>query len=277
MPASDTRVRPSAWWYVAVVVLWIASFVAFVVAVRPIISIFNAGVDQVQNNSAIVIPDDGRTIYSSIRPTGVTCTLTGNGSPVELKSFDQDASTSITFSFDDGTDVHPIASTPDDFPAGRYTLACDVPPRALLATGKRIDFSSFAPVLIIGIISSIVLGIAGLIVLIVLLVKRHKSKQRVRQAQTAAAYGGYGGYPGYQQGGYPQGGYPQGGYAQPTYPQDPQSSYPPPDDTPASDPAPTTAQLPYGTPPPPPPPPPGGADQSGSSDDTEPPPPPDRA
>jgi hypothetical protein len=273
MPESDTRVRPSAWWYVAVVVLWIASFVAFVIAIKPIISIFNAGVDQVRNNSTVVIPDDGRTIYSSIRPTGVTCTLTGNGSPVELKSFDQDASTSITFSFDDGTDVHPIASTPDDFPAGQYTLACDVPPRALLATGKRIDFGSFAAVLIVGIIGSIVLGIAGLIVLIVLLVKRHKSKQRVRQAQAAAAYGGYGGYSGYQ-----QGGYPQGGYTQPTYPQNPQSGYPPPDDTP-SDPTPTDAQLPYGTPPPPPPPPPppGAADQPGSSDDAGPPPPPDRA
>jgi hypothetical protein len=258
MSEPDTRVRPSPWWYLAVVVLWIGSFVVFVIAIRPIISIFSAGVDEVRNNSRINVPGDGLTIYTSIRPSGATCTLTGADGPVELKAFDANSSSSFTFTFDDGTDVHPIASTRDGFPAGQYQLSCEVPQRATLATGRRIDFSSFAARLVIGVIGSIVAGLAGLVILIVMLVKRHNSKQRVRQAQAAAAYG-YGGYPGYPPGGYPQAGYPPSGQADGGYPQ-------------AGAPAPESPP-PYGAPPPPPspsfpPPPPPGVSEPGASDDS---------
>jgi hypothetical protein len=262
----DTRVRPSAWWYVAVAVLWIASFVVFVIAIKPIISIFSAGVDEVRNNSAISIPADGRTVYSSIRPATVNCTLTGSdNAPVRMKPFDAEASDSFTFSFDDGTDVHPLASTPDDLPAGQYELSCQVPARATLATGERLDFDSFAVRLIVGVIVSIAAGLAGLVILIVLLVRRHRSKQRIRQAQATAAYGygGYAGY-GYESGGYPgYPGYPPGGYQQ--------GGYPAPESPPADQPdAPAGDASPYGEPPPPPPPPPG---QGGSPDDGGQPPP----
>jgi hypothetical protein len=262
MPQPDTRVRPSPWWYLAVVVLWIGSFVVFIIAIRPIISIFSAGVDPVRNDSQINVPGDGVTIYTSIRPAGATCTLTGADGPVQLKPFDTDSSSTFTFTVDDGTDVHPIASTRDDFPAGQYQLSCEVPQRATLATGKRVDFGSFAARLVIGVIGSIVAGLAGLVILIVMLVKRHNSKQRVRQAQAAAAYG-YGGYPGYPPGGYPQGGYPQSGQADGGYPQA--------GTTPPESPS-TSSQAPYGSPRPPPspplpPPPPPGPSEPDASDD----------
>jgi hypothetical protein len=254
MSQPDTRVRPSPWWYLVVVVLWIASFIVFVIAIKPIITIFSAGVDEVGNNSQVTIPSDGRTIYSSIRPGNATCTLQGaSGGPVQLEPFDQSSSGSFSFTFDDGTEVQPLASTPDGFPAGTYQLACSVPPRATLATGKRLDFDSFAARLVIGIIGSIVAGIVGLILLIVLLVRRHNSKVRVRQAQAAAAYA-YGGYPGYPPGAGPPGSYPPSGYAQPDQP-------------PAGGPY----GAPYGSPPPPPPP----SDAPGAPDAPESGPPPE--
>lgn len=254
MSQPDTRVRPSPLWYLAVVVLWIASFVVFVIAIRPIISIFSAGVDQVGNNRSVTVPSDGFTLYSSVRPANATCTLQGGSGAVRLEPFDQNSSSSFTFTFDDGTEVQPLASTPDGLAAGSYQLSCEVPPRAVLATGERLDFDSFAVRLVIGIIGSIAAGIVGLVILIVMLVKRHNSKQRIRQAQAAAAYG-YAGYPGYA-----PGGYPQGGYAQPAQPDQPAAGSP--------------YGSPYGSPPPPPPPaPPQGP---GPSDDAESSPPEDR-
>jgi hypothetical protein len=258
-----------------VVVLWIGSLVVFIIAIRPIISIFSAGVDEVRNHSQIDVPAAGYTIYSSIRPANPSCTLTGaDGASTQLKLFDSGSSSSFTFSFDDGTDVHPIASTRDDFPAGTYELSCNVPPRALLATGKRVDFGSFAARLVGGVIGAIVAGLAGLVILIVMLVKRHNSKQRVRQAQAAVAYG-YGGYPGYPAGGYPQGGYPQGGYPQGGYPPAGQAEggYPPAD-APAESSS-TPSPQPYVAPPPPPassapPPPPPPSPGAGPSDPTAP-------
>jgi hypothetical protein len=252
-----------------VVVLWIGSLVVFIIAIRPIISIFSAGVDEVRNHSQIDVPAAGYTIYSSIRPANPSCTLTGaDGASTQLKPFDSGSSSSFTFSFDDGTDVHPIASTRDDFPAGTYELSCNVPPRALLATGKRVDFGSFAARLVGGVIGSIVAGLAGLVILIVMLVKRHNSKQRVRQAQAAVAYG-YGGYPGYPTGGYPQSGYPQGGYP----PAGQVEGGYRPADAPPPESSSTPSPQPYVAPPPPPassappPPPPPGA---GRSDPTAP-------
>jgi hypothetical protein len=264
MTQPDERVRPSPWWYLAVVVLWIGSLAVFVIAIRPIITIFGAGVDQVVNNQSVDVPSDGLTVYSSVRPANATCTLQGGaGSTVRLEPFDQNGSSSFTFTFDDGTEVRPVASTPDGLAAGTYELSCQVPPRAVLATGERLDFDSFAVRLVVGLIGSIVAGIAGLIILIVLLVRRHNSKQRIRQAQAAAAYG-YGGYPGY-----PPGGYPQSGYAQPGQPSPGGSPYGPPYGAPP--PSPASAPAPPASPTWPP-----AAPQPGSSEGADSTPPEDR-
>jgi hypothetical protein len=265
MSQADTRVRPSALWYVAVAVLWIASFLIFLFGIWPVITIYRDGVNQIANGAPVQIPSDGYTIYSSVRPPNATCTLQPRGgSPVPAEPVDQDIRDALTFTFDNGTDVRPLANTPSDLPAGIYQVSCEVPRTAVLATGTRIDINSFGGRLALGIIGSIVAGVAGLIILIVLLVRRHNSKQRIRQAQAAAAYGyGYGGYPpsGYPQGGYPQGGYPQGGYPESGYPQ---GGYPP-----SEPPAGEQEQSPppgYDAPPPPPPPPPPSSPPDDSPD-----------
>jgi hypothetical protein len=260
MSQADTRVRPSALWYIAVAVLWIASFVVFIVGIWPLYQVLNDGVDGVKNNRPVAVPSDGYTIYSSVTPANPTCTLRPpGGSPVQAEQVNKDLRDTLTFSFNNGPDVRPIANTPNDLPAGTYVLSCNVPPSAVLATGKRVDVDSFAGTLALCFIGSIVAGVAGLIILIVLLVRRHNSKQRIRQAQAAAAYGyGYGGYPptGYPQGGYPQGGYPQGGYPESGYPESgyPQGGYPPPSEPSAGEQEPS-APPGYDAPPPPPPPP----------------------
>jgi hypothetical protein len=213
MSQTDTRVRPSAWWYLLTVVLWIGSFVVFIVAIKPIISIYNAGVDQVQNNAQLSVTSDGFTAYASESSPNAVCTLANDGGSVTLDTFDSDST--FEFTFDNGPKVSALATTPDDLPAGTYQLSCKgVPRTAVLATGKRVDIGDIGPRLVIGIIASLLAGLIGLIVLIVLLVKRHNSKSRIRQAQAASSYG-YGGYPG---GGYPPGGYAPGGYPQPGAP-----------------------------------------------------------
>jgi hypothetical protein len=275
MSQADTRVRPSALWYIAVAVLWIASLLIFLFGIWPVIAIYKDGVNQIANGAQISIPSDGYTIYSSSRPPNATCTLQPRGgSPVQAEPVDKDLRDALTFTFDNGPDVKPLANTPSGLPAGTYQVSCNVPQTAVLATGKRVDVDSFGGRLALGIIGSIVAGVAGLIILIVLLVRRHNSKQRVRQAQAAAAYGyGYGGYPpsGYPQGGYPQGGYPQGGYPESGYPQGgypesgyPQSGYPPGESPPGEQEPP--APPAYDAPPPPPPPPPSSPPPDDSPD-----------
>jgi hypothetical protein len=275
MYQTGTRVRPSALWYIAVAVLWIASFLIFLFGIWPVIAIYKDGVNEISNGAPVRIPSDGYTVYSSVTPANASCTLRARGgSPVEMEPVDKDIRDALTFSFGNGTDVRPLANTPSGLPAGTYQVSCNVAPTAVLATGKRIDFDSFGGRLALGIIGSILAGVAGLVILIVLLVRRHNSKQRMRQGQAAAAYGyGYGGYPpSYPSGGYPQGGgYQQGGYSQPGYQQ---GGYPSPGDAPTGDtddattpPASTpppygapTSETPPQPPPPPPPPPPAGED-----------------
>jgi hypothetical protein len=271
MYQTGTRVRPSALWYIAVAVLWIASFVIFIVSLWPVIAIYTDGVNEISNGAPVRIPDDGYTIYSSVTPANPSCTLqAGGGPPVQMEAVDKEIRDALTLSLNNAPDVSPLANTPSGLPAGTYQVSCNVPPTAVLATGKRIDFDSFGGRLALGIIGSILAGLAGLVILIVLLVRRHNSKQRIRQGQAAAAYGyGYGGYPpSYPSGGYPQGGgYSQTGYSQSGYPQSgypdsdnpnageapPPSSPPPPYDAPTSD---SPSQAPSSPPPPPPPPPP---------------------
>jgi hypothetical protein len=256
MPQQDTRVRPSGWWYLVTVVLWIASLVVFIIAIKPVISIFSAGVDHIENHAPINVPSDGLTVYASAASGNPACNLSspGGGRTIFLTPFDQADADNFTFTFDNGIKVHPLATTPDDTPAGRYILSCSgVPQSEVLAKGERLDFSAFAARLAIGVSASLLCGLAGLVWLIVMLVRRHNSKQRVRQA--AASYGyGYGGYPpgsypGYAQGGYPQGGYPQGGQPESGYPQSspssPPASQPPPPPPPAeSAPPPSEQQTP---------------------------------
>jgi hypothetical protein len=212
MPQQDTRVRPAAWWYLVTVVLWIAAFVVFVVALQPIFSILSAGVDQVQNHRPINVTSDGFTVYASEYAVTASCSLTSRGGDrTTLTQFNRDSADNITFSADTGPDVHPIATTPEGVEPGTYLLSCKgVPPTASLATGKRLDFGDFKGRLAVGFIVSSICGVAGLVWLIVMLVRRHNGKQRVRQARAAAAYG--------------YGGYPPGSY--PGYPSSPQTGYP---------------------------------------------------
>src|SRR5215212_510324 len=74
-PAYDTKVRPSAWWYLLVALLWIASFVVFIVAVKPIIDIFSSGLTEVTNGQAITVPSDGLTLYTTADQSTTACAV----------------------------------------------------------------------------------------------------------------------------------------------------------------------------------------------------------
>lgn len=223
--ASDTKVRPSAAWYIAVAVLWIASFVVAIVAFKPLIDIFSEGITQVSNGDQIQVSDEGLTVYTGRPSPATTCRLVdsqGNATPIARFGGDE------RFDIDpaDGPRMWALGSTPDDFVGGTYTLECENLGRSTLGYGARIDFVDIGIRMLIGIIVAAVLGVAGLIVLIVLLVRRHNSKSRLRQQQAAypaypAAYGQYGGYgqqPGYGDQGQGQPGYGQPGYGQPAQP-----------------------------------------------------------
>jgi hypothetical protein len=242
---SEPRVRPSAWWYLLVVVLWVAAAVLAIVTVKPIIDVFTSDLHQVSNGGQVEVPDGGITIYSTRNVSGTACGLAdGQGNATALDAFDS----GDEFDFDpgNGPHVYAVGVTPDDFPAGTYTLICQRPAGADFYSGKRIDFVEIGTRFLVGFGGGGLLGLAGLVVLIVLLVRRHNSKSRIRQYQAAAAYG----YPAsYGQYGSPSGYQAPGTYPPPTgYPDQGTGTYPP------SHPGQDTGQQP--TPPPPAPPPP---------------------
>jgi hypothetical protein len=259
---SEPKVRPSAWWYLLVVVLWVAAAILAILTVKPIIDVFTSDVHPVSNGGQIDVPDDGITIYSTRNVNSTACDLTDSaGNATALDAFDN----GDEFDFDaaNGPHVYAVGVTPDDFPAGTYTLTCQRPAGSDFYSGKRVDFVEIGTRFLVGFGGGGLLGLAGLIVLIVLLVRRHNAKSRIRQYQAAygypASYGQYGSPSGYQAPGtYP----PPGGYPPPTdYPQQGTGTYPP------SYPGQETGESPPPPPPPPPPPsyPPPDDDGTGSS------------
>jgi hypothetical protein len=230
---ADMKVRPSAWWYLLPVGIWIACIVLAVIAFKPFIDLVDHGVDPVRNGDQITVTDDGLTVYATGAQTPRNCRLVDtSGNATALDAFDD----SFDLELPDGANYFALASTPDGFDAGTYTLECrGIGANGELGTGLRLDIGAIGQRLVIGILIPIVAGIIGLVILIVLLVKRHNSKSRIKAMRSSG--GGYGGGPtgGYGSdapGGYgssPPGGYgtsPPGGYGT-TPPTDP-GAYPPP-------------------------------------------------
>jgi uncharacterized membrane protein len=241
-PTYDTKVRPSALWYLLVAALWIASLVVFIVAIKPIIDIFGSGITEVANNQPVTVTADGLTVYTDVDASTTTCAMVGaDQSATPLEPFGNNES--FDFEPSGGPHVYALANTPEGMAPGDYTLQCDQARGVRLFTGDRFDLGDVGKRFGLGFLASGLLGLIGLIVLIVLLVKRHKSKSRVRQLEASGAYGSYpASYGGYGQPAPPASYPPPSGYPPP-------GSYPPPNapsDYPGSDPR---------TDPPPPPPP----------------------
>ncbi len=196
----DTRVRPSAAWYLLPVLLWIAAGVLAVIAWKPVIDLVKDGVQQVANNSQISVPSDGLTIYATGQASGGDCSVVDDsGRATALSAFASNVDWKLQTG--GGVDFFGVGSTPSDLPAGTYTVRCTtLPQNATLGTGRRIDIGDVTRVGLLGVIVPLALGLIGLVVLIVLLVKRHNSKSRIKTARASAASG----YPGtWTGGGYP--------------------------------------------------------------------------
>jgi hypothetical protein len=240
--ANDTKVRPSAAWYILVVVLWLASIALAIFAFKPLYDIFNTGITEISNGQQIEVPADGITVYTSQDSSLATCQLVdAQGDATLIDAYNDNENFDIDPG--DGPHVWALGSTPDGFPAGTYAIECERLGRATLAFGDRIDIVALGGRLLIGFLVAGVFGLAGLILLIVLLVKRHNSKSRIRQQQLAGG-GGYGTYPTT----YGQYGSQPGGYSQPgAFP--PPSNYPP---STTSYPPPPPGETPTSETPPPP-------------------------
>jgi hypothetical protein len=187
----QTKARPSPWWYALVVLLWIASFVVFVVvAMLPIINAVSTDVTQFGNGDTVSIGTDGLSVYAEETDTLGACTVTADGgSPIRLESFNsfgEELEVATT-----GPTLQAYASTPDDLPPGSYVISCEGGDSTILATGERIDEDAITRGLVIGFVIASILGVIGLVLLIVLLVKRHNSKNRIRAEQSAAYYGAW--------------------------------------------------------------------------------------
>lgn len=184
----DAKVRPSAVWYVVPIGLWLVSLGLFIAVVISFADFINAGVERVQNNSQVTVPEDGLTVYStSFLATG-DCTLTSPDEPaIALDSFDSEFSFGAA-----GAKYYALASTPEGMEPGSYRLNCAAVGGTGLGVGQRLDVGAVVIRGIWGFLVPLVLGFIGLVVLIVLLVKRHNSKSRLRAQQRASA-AGYGG------------------------------------------------------------------------------------
>lgn len=198
----DARVRPSATWYLLPALLWVASLVLFVLALKAFADLATAGIDPVPDNGTVEVPDGGITVYSKAQGTARDCALVnGEGTSAALNSFEVD------FELDLPSDptYFALASSPDDLPSGTYELRCPGAKASELGVGQRLDPLAIGKRVLWGVVLPGFLGFIGLIILIVLLVKRHNSKSRIENAQSwSGGYGGYGGAPG------------TGGYAPPS-------------------------------------------------------------
>lgn len=211
IPAQEMKVRPSALWYVLVVVLWVGAFVVAFISFKPFFDLIDAGITSTPNNGPVMVTGDGFTVYSQNDPADRSCTLTGSGSEIiKLDSFDVD----FTLNTTSASNYTALASTPEGTGPGTYTLSCaGVGPRDSLGIGDRLDVGALAKRLVLGVFVPMAMGLLGLVILIVMLVKRHTSKSRIRNAKAQAASGYSGGYP--TSGGYPP---PPGQYPPPPQP-----------------------------------------------------------
>ncbi len=194
-PPLDTRVRPSALWYLLPVVLWLVALTLFVLAFKAVADLITAGIDPVQNNESVEVPEDGITVYSTLQSTAGACTLVDDqGTSSALDSFDGD----FELDLPDNPNYLALGSSPDDLASGTYSLACPGAGSSELGVGQRLDPVAIGKRALWGILLPAFLGFVGLVILIVLLVKRHNSKSRIKTARASSGgYGGAGGgYPG---------------------------------------------------------------------------------
>jgi hypothetical protein len=188
-PMEDQKVRPSAWWYGGVVVLWLASIGVFVWLIVIVANVIDDGVTPVGSDGTVVVKSDGLTLYSTFPFSHVDCMLrSADGQTVGLDDLPFDLSIDTN-----GRHLDGIGRTPDGLAAGTYAVTCPGPLR-----NEPLWYGDWLPVrsLVIGFVVSIGLGVAGLALLIVLLLTRHNSKSRIRQLRTPPpGFGGYGGIP----------------------------------------------------------------------------------
>ncbi|MBA2573173.1 MAG: hypothetical protein H0V02_00070 [Nocardioidaceae bacterium] len=186
----ETRVRPSPLWYLLPVVLWIVALTLFVLAFKAVADLITAGIDPVQNNASVEVPDDGITVYSTLQSTARDCNLVDDeGTSSALDTFDAD----FELDLPDDPNYFALGSTPDDLASGTYELSCPGAGSSELGIGQRLDPVAIGKRALWGIVLPAFLGLVGLIIFIVLLIKRHNSKSRIKNAQTSS--GGYGGGP----------------------------------------------------------------------------------
>lgn len=174
------NVRPNGWWYATVVVLWIASVVFAVTAVRQVADLVDAGVTH-NGSPFFAVPSGGLTIYTSPKPVERLCHITSAGGAQQtMDAFSFDFTTSSG-----GRTWWAVASTPKGLSPGNYTIFCQGIRNTDLWYGKRIDLQS----LFIRLGLAGVCGLLGLVALVVLLITRHTSKSRIRRAMIPS-YGG---------------------------------------------------------------------------------------
>jgi hypothetical protein len=236
------HIRPSAGWYLVVAAAWVGAVVCVVFAFKPLFDVLDITPTPVDNHGSVTVSDEGLTVYTSSSARAVVCRLLdGRGRPYALQRVSDTGTVEVNGLA--GSPMYPVATTPDGFAPGTYTLECVGAGESALGYGDRVDWEGVVVQLGLLFILAGFLGVGGLVVLIVLLVRRHNSKERLRWAQAAYAgwgqwygYGSaypYGSAPGsYPPGGSPQTGYPTGGYPPTGDPGgSPQPGYPPPDYT----------------------------------------------
>src|SRR6478752_462973 len=135
---TEPTVRPSAAWYLLILVLWAAAIAIVVTVIVSIVSIIDDGVTPIGRGGA-PISDAGITVYASARPDSRDCVLIGAGgqqTPMNGLSYDLNA----TFN---GTELWAVASSPDGLAAGTYLVRCPgLPPTAQLWYGDRFPLGS---------------------------------------------------------------------------------------------------------------------------------------
>ena len=90
---TEPTVRPSAAWYLLILVLWAAAIAIVVTVIVSIVSIIDDGVTPIGRGGA-PISDAGITVYASARPDSRDCVLIGAGgqqTPMNGLSYDLNA------------------------------------------------------------------------------------------------------------------------------------------------------------------------------------------
>lgn len=215
----DPRVRPSGWWYLTVVVLWLAAAGLSGSVVVTVVQLVSDGLTPVSTTRTITVPAAGVTVYAADRPSTPDCVLAGRGGQISQMP---GLPYHLTATYD-GTTVWAVANTPVGLAPGDYAVTCPgVGPTSLLWTGDRLPVGSVVARSVV----AVGCGVLGLVALVVLLVRRHRSRARIRDHRRMVG-AGYGGWPGPP---WPAGGAPPTPYGAPPYPPYGASPYPPYDE-----------------------------------------------